>query len=164
MIATPLFPSVGQDRRRTVTIAAYQPDIAPNLGALIRLSVCMGVRLHVIEPCGFPFAPKAWARTAMDYADLADLVRHDGWEPFRAAVPGRIVALSAQAGTALWDHSFAPGDTVLLGRETAGLPEAVLADCDAALRIPIDPRARSLNIVAAAAIALGEAQRQAVRG
>jgi len=154
-------PTGGSHLHRSAQIVFVEPEIAANLGAGIRLGACLGAPVHVVEPCGFPFSPRAWARQAMDYADLVTLTRHDSYARFcDARGPGRRIALSARAETALWDFAFQPGDALLLGSESAGLPAEVLAGADAALRIPIAPRARSLNVVTAAAIALGEAVRQ----
>lgn len=144
-----------------VSLAAYQPDIAPNLGAMIRLCACFGAPLAVIEPCGFPFSVKALRRAAMDYADLAEIRRWDGWEAFLAGrPPGRLILLTTQGAAPLWEHRFAPGDCVMVGRESAGAPPEVHAAADARLYIPQKPPTRSLNVAMAAAIALAEARRQ----
>ena len=143
-----------------LSLALYQPDIAGNLGALMRLSACFGVPLHVIGPCGFPFSVRAVRRAAMDYAELAEIVDHDGWSAFDETRTGRLIAMTTRGATPLWDLSFRPGDTILMGQETAGLPEAVHLAADARIAIPIVPPARSLNMATAAAIALAEAVRQ----
>jgi tRNA (cytidine/uridine-2'-O-)-methyltransferase len=142
-------------------LALFQPDIAPNVGAILRLGACLGVPVHVIEPCGFPFSPHAWRRSAMDYADLATLQRHDSWETFLAErPPGRLIAMTTKGATSLWDFTFAPGDTLLMGCESAGLPDEVHAVVDARLLIPMQRGARSLNVAMTAAIAVAEAGRQ----
>ncbi len=142
-------------------LALYQPDIAPNVGAILRLGACLGVPVHVIEPCGFPFSPHAWRRSAMDYADLAELHRHNSWPAFQAERPlGRLIAMTTKAASSLWDFTFRPGDTILMGRESAGLPDEVHAAADARLLIPMQRQARSLNVAMAAAIAVAEAGRQ----
>lgn len=147
--------------RARISLALYQPDIAPNVGAVLRLGACLGVPVHVIEPCGFPFSPRAWRRQAMDYAHLAELQRHDSWAAFLAGRPkGRLVALTTKGAVSLWDFTFRPGDTLLLGRESVGLPEEVHAAAEARLAIPMQPGARSLNMAMAAAIAAAEAGRQ----
>ena len=144
-----------------IRLALFQPDIAPNVGAVLRLGACLGVPVHVIEPCGFPFSPKAWRRQAMDYADLAELHRHDSWDAFVAErPPGRLVAMTTKGADSLWEFRFEPGDTLLMGRESAGLPDAVHRAADARLLIPLQPGARSLNVAMAAAIAVAEAGRQ----
>lgn len=145
----------------SLRLAAFQPDIAQNLGAMIRLSACFSTPLDVIEPCGFPLSIKALRRTAMDYADIADITRHADWSAFaRDRPPGRLVLLTTQGATSLWDTVFQPGDTLLLGRESAGVPPEVHAAVDLRVAIPINPRTRSLNLATASAIALAEACRQ----
>lgn len=147
--------------RKTVSVALIAPDMAPNVGAIIRLTACFGVPLAVVEPCGFPFSPQAWRRQAMDYERHAAIDHLPGLGAFAAALPPRrAVALSAHGDIALPAFAFRPGDVLMLGSETAGLaPEArVLAT--ASLRIPMAPPARSLNVAQAAAIALFEALRQ----
>jgi tRNA (cytidine/uridine-2'-O-)-methyltransferase len=144
-------------------LALYQPDIPQNVGSLVRLAACFAVRLEIIEPCGFIFDERRMARVAMDYREHADLRRHSSWEAFSAArerEPGRLVLLTTKARTDLYDFAFAPSDVLLLGRESAGVPPDVAQGCDARLRIPIAAVARSLNVVQAAAVALGEAARQ----
>ncbi len=144
-----------------IRLALFQPDIALNVGATLRLGACLGVPVHVIEPCGFAFSPRAWRRSAMDYADLADLHRHDSWQSFQIErPPGRLIAMTTKAASNLWDFAFRPGDTILMGRESAGLPDAVHAAADARLLIPMQRQARSLNLAMAAAIAVAEAGRQ----
>ncbi len=141
-------------------IALYQPEIAGNVGAVMRLGACFGVAVDLIEPLGFAWDDKRVRRTAMDYIDHVEVVRHDGFEAFRAATPGRFVLLSTKAKTSLYDFAFAPDDILLLGQESAGVPKEVAATCDAALRIPIRFQVRSFNLATSAALALGEALRQ----
>jgi tRNA (cytidine/uridine-2'-O-)-methyltransferase len=144
-----------------IRLTLYQPDMAPNVGAVIRLGACLGVPVHVIEPCGFPFSPRAWRRQAMDYAELAEIHRHDSWEAFLAGRPGgRLVAMTTKGAVRLWDFAFRPGDTVLMGRESVGLPAEVHAAAGARVLIPMREGARSLNVAMAAAIAAAEAGRQ----
>ncbi|MEM9851599.1 MAG: TrmH family RNA methyltransferase [Pseudomonadota bacterium] len=142
-------------------LAAFQPDIPQNLGAMIRLSACFDTRLHIIEPCGFPLSLKALRRTAMDYADVAQMVRHPGWGAFLANHgPGRRILLTTAGDVDLWDFAFAAGDVLILGRESAGAPDFVHHAVEARVRVPIATATRSLNLVTAAAIALAEALRQ----
>ena len=146
---------------QTVNLALFQPDMAPNVGAILRLGACLGVPVHVIEPCGFAFSPLAWRRQAMDYADLARITRHDNWERFlEDRSPGRLIALTTKGAEPLWSFRFEPGDTLILGRESAGLPEEVHWAAEARVVIPMEARARSLNVGMAAAIASAEALRQ----
>lgn len=142
-------------------IALYEPDIPQNAGALFRLAACLGVAADVIEPCGFVLDDRRLRRVAMDYGPLAEVVRHASWEAFRRdRAPGRLVLLTTRADTFFSDFSFRPDDTLLLGRESAGVPSDVHDAADARLIVPMTPGARSLNVVTAAAIVLGEALRQ----
>jgi len=144
-------------------LAIFQPDIPQNLGSSIRLAACLGVALDIIEPCGFPLSDKALRRTALDYGDSVDLTRHTSWDAFLAAPArqtGRLVLFTTKAAAPHHAFAFQAHDTLLFGRESAGAPEAVHAAAQARLFIPIRPPARSLNVVAAAAIALAEGLRQ----
>ncbi|MEL6678265.1 MAG: tRNA (cytidine(34)-2'-O)-methyltransferase [Pseudomonadota bacterium] len=143
-------------------LAVFQPDIAANLGAMIRTAACFGCPVDVIEPCGFPFSVKALRRAAMDYADLAEVTRHDDWSAYLAArEPGaRLVLLSTRGTVPLWQHRFLPTDTLLMGRESAGVPDVVHDAANATVAIPLPGGGRSLNVSVAAGIALAEATRQ----
>lgn len=142
-------------------LCAYQPDFPHNLGGLIRLGVCFGAAIDVVEPCGFPFSTKAARVSGLDYVDKARIDRHASWAAFVAGrAPGRLVLLTTSGDAVLWEAALQPEDTLVLGRETAGAPPDVHAAADLRLRIPLRGDARSLNVVAAAAIALGEAERQ----
>jgi tRNA (cytidine/uridine-2'-O-)-methyltransferase len=144
-------------------LALFQPDIPQNLGAAIRLAGCMGVGLDVIEPCAFPLGDRAVRRAALDYAPLTQILRHADFAAFLAhpaRAEGRLVLLTTASAVNLYRFAFAPGDTLLLGRESAGVPPQVHAAVQARLRIPMADGARSLNVVNAAAMALGEALRQ----
>lgn len=143
-------------------LALFQPDIPQNLGAAMRLAACMGVPLDVIEPCGFPLSDAAIRRAALDYGGLGEVVRHTGWTAFRGAggPPRRLVLFTTRGATPLPGFAFTAEDTLLFGRESAGVPDEVHAAADAHVVIPLAPGARSLNVVTAAAMALGEALRQ----
>ena len=141
-------------------IALYRPEIAGNVGAVLRLGACFGVGVDLIEPMGFAWDDRRVRRTAMDYIDAVEVPRHPDWPSFRAARPGRLVLLTTKATISLYDAGFAPDDILLLGQESAGVPEDVAGQCALALRIPIRREVRSLNLATAAAIALGEALRQ----
>lgn len=146
-----------------VRLALYQPDIPQNLGASLRLAACLGVAVDIIEPCGFPLTDKALRRTAMDYGENVETVRHDGWSAFldsKRSSPGRIVLFTTKGAVTLDSHAFQPGDTLLFGRESAGVPDDVHAAADARVRIALSPGARSLNVSMSAGIALWEALRQ----
>jgi tRNA (cytidine/uridine-2'-O-)-methyltransferase len=143
-----------------IRIALYQPDMPGNVGTIARLAACFGVGLDIVEPCGFPLSDKRLARAAMDYAEAAEIVRHPDWDAFRAARPGRLVLMTTRGGARLPEARFAPGDTLLMGSESGGVPDAVHAAADLAVRIPLAAGARSLNVAVAAGIALAEALRQ----
>ncbi|MCP5433427.1 MAG: tRNA (cytidine(34)-2'-O)-methyltransferase [Alphaproteobacteria bacterium] len=147
-------------------LALYEPDIPQNLGAILRLAACLEVPLDVIGPCGFPFDDRRVRRGALDYGARAELVRHASFADFLARPEreaGALVLLTTQADRAHIDYRFSAGDTLLMGRESAGVPVDVHQRAEARLRIPIAPGLRSLNVATAAAIALGEALRQ-IRG
>lgn len=142
-------------------IGLFQPDIAQNAASLIRLGACLGVPVDIVEPCGFVFSDRGFRRAGMDYLDQADVTRHISWHAYlRDRRPGRIVLLTTRAGEAYTAFAFRPGDTLLLGRESAGVPEDVHARADARLRIPLRTGLRSINVAQAGAMVLGEALRQ----
>ena len=142
-------------------LVAYQPDIAPNLGAMIRLSACMNVPLDIIEPCGFPLSIKSLKRAAMDYADIADLTQHNSWDEFcRNKQTGRTVLMTTKATDIIWDFSFQPADHIIMGRESAGVPDEVHEFVDARIKLPMFGQARSLNVAMSAAMAVSEGLRQ----
>ena len=142
-------------------LALFQPDIPQNLGAFIRLSAGLGVPLDIIEPCGFPVDDKRIRRAAMDYYDLVTIVRHASWAAFcRNRPAGRLVLLTTAGADRLPEAVFRPDDILLMGRESAGVPEDVHAAADLRVRIPLQAGARSLNVALAAAMVLSEALRQ----
>jgi tRNA (cytidine/uridine-2'-O-)-methyltransferase len=141
-------------------IALYQPDQPGNVGAVLRLGACLGVAVDLIEPMGFEWDDKRVRRTAMDYIDEVEIVRHADFTAFRAARPERLVLLSTKGERSPYEFAFDVGDVLLLGKESGGVPTGVAAECDAIVRIPIRPQVRSLNLATAAALGLGEALRQ----
>jgi len=127
------------------------------------LAACLGVAVDIIEPCGFPLTDKALRRAAMDYGEMVDVSRHDGWAAFldsRRKTAGRLVLFTTRGEASLSGFRFEAGDCLLFGRESAGAPEEVHATADARLRIPLHSGARSLNVAMAAGIALWEALKQ----
>ena len=146
-------------------LALFQPDIPQNAGNMMRLAACLGVGLDIIEPCGFVLDDRRLRRAGMDYCRDLDLRRHESWDAFEgwrrgAAPPPRLIALTTKGERAYVDFTFAPGDILLVGRESAGLPDPVHAAADARLAIPMAAGLRSLNVATAAAMVLGEALRQ----
>ena len=144
----------------TLRLALYQPDIPQNCGTLLRLGACLGVPLDIIEPCGFVLSDRQLKRAGMDYIDLASLSRHQDYAAFRQALPGRMLLLTTAGDCPYHAFSFKAGDTLLLGRESAGVPQEVHDEADARLVIPLQAGRRSLNVAVAGAMVLGEALRQ----
>ena len=141
-------------------LALFEPDIAGNVGTLLRLAACMGVGVDLIEPMGFPWSDRALARAGMDYAAAASVTRHADWAAFEARVAGRVVLLTTRAAVPLPEARFRVDDVLLLGSESAGVPNEVHARADLAVRVPMREGLRSLNVAVAGAMVLGEALRQ----
>ena len=141
-------------------LALYQPDIPQNLGTMLRLAACLNVGVDIIEPCGFPLDDKRIKRAGMDYLAAIDFSRHKSWNDFLSLKSGRVILMSTKSSTSLLHFEFRASDILLLGRESAGVPETVHAECDKRLLIPMAKGKRSLNVAVAAAIALGEGLRQ----
>jgi tRNA (cytidine/uridine-2'-O-)-methyltransferase len=144
-------------------LALYQPDQAGNVGTIVRLAACLGVPLDIVEPCGFPLSDRALRRAGMDYAELAAVTRHSGWEAFERSLEGRLVLFTTSAALPLPEAEFDAADTLLFGSESSGAPKEVHARAGLRVRIPQVPGTRSLNLAVAAGIGLGEALRQTRR-
>ena len=142
-------------------IALFEPEIAGNVGAILRLGACMGAAVDLIEPMGFLWEDRRVRRTAMDYIDHVIIARHAGFDAFKASIGSRrLVLFTTKSDQSAYDFAFMPDDVLLFGKESAGVP-AVIADvCHAQLRIPMRPQVRSMNLATSAALALGEALRQ----
>ena len=143
-------------------LALFEPDIPQNTGALLRLAACLGVAVDVIEPLGFLMDDRRLRRAVLDYQAQLQLCRHASWTAFVAArdPASRLILMTTSGGVALHRFAFAADDTILLGRETAGVPEGVHRAAFARVAIPLRRPARSLNVALAGAIALAEALRQ----
>lgn len=142
-------------------IALYEPEIAGNVGAVMRLGACLGVAVDLIEPLGFEWDDKRVRRTAMDYVDHVQVARHASFDAYLPLIGGaRLVLLTTKAESSLYDFAFEPDDILLFGKESAGVPPEVADRCDERVRIPIRAEVRSFNLASAAAMALGEALRQ----
>ncbi|KTF68486.1 tRNA (cytidine(34)-2'-O)-methyltransferase [Sphingomonas sp. HT-1] len=141
-------------------IALFQPEIAGNVGTILRLAACLGAAVDLIEPMGFPWGDRARKRAAMDYDTASEVVRHADWEAFEAQVPARLVLFTTRGGIRLPQARFEPGDTLLFGSESSGVPDHVHARADLGVRIPIRAELRSLNLAVATGIGLAEALRQ----
>lgn len=141
-------------------IALFEPEIAGNVGAVMRLGACLGLPVELIEPLGFTWDDRRVRRTAMDYIDHVEVRRHPDFAAFRAACPGRVVLFTTKGDGRLHDFSFEAGDILLFGKESGGVPTTLALDCDARLRIPQRREVRSFNLATAATLAAGEALRQ----
>ena len=147
-------------------LALFQPDIPQNTGTLLRLGACLDVALDIIEPCGFIFNEKAMRRAGMDYLEQVSYRRHNSWQDFlafRQEHPeeyGRLVLMTTHASNPYTEFSFEKNDIILMGRESAGVPQEVHETVDARLLIPMNKNARSINMAVSAAMVLGEGLRQ----
>jgi tRNA (cytidine/uridine-2'-O-)-methyltransferase len=142
-------------------LALYQPDIPQNTGAMLRLAACFGLGVDVILPAGFIFDDKRMRRAGMDYIDQVEITRHTAWEAYsESRKAGRLLLLTTKGDRVYTDFAYAADDTLLVGRESSGVPPEVAAAADARLVIPMRPGLRSLNVAMAAAIVTGEAVRQ----
>lgn len=142
-------------------IALFEPEIAGNVGAVLRLGACLGAGVDLIEPLGFDWDDRRVRRTAMDYIDHVDFTRHADFAEFRASVgPGRLVLFTTKSSQSAYEFRFRSDDILLFGKESGGVPLSVAEACDARVRIPMRQQVRSLNLATSAALALGEALRQ----
>jgi tRNA (cytidine/uridine-2'-O-)-methyltransferase len=150
-------------RTAPLTVALYQPDIPQNTGTILRMCACLGLTAAIIEPAGFLASDKHFRRAGMDYLAHVEIARYPHWaafEAWRRANGRRLVLLTTKARLAYTAFSFLPGDILLFGRESAGVPAKVHTAADARLVIPLKPPMRSLNVAVAAAMVAGEATRQ----
>lgn len=146
-------------------LALYQPDIPQNTGTMLRMAACLDVAVDIIEPCGFVLNDKRMKRSGMDYLDQTELVRHTSWDAFNhrrleSTQPKRLILLSTKAAKTYTNFNFQPDDILMLGRESAGVPDDVHQAVDHSVLIPMATGVRSLNIAVSAAMVLGEALRQ----
>ncbi|MDL2351341.1 MAG: tRNA (cytidine(34)-2'-O)-methyltransferase [Pseudomonadota bacterium] len=142
-------------------IALFEPEIAGNVGAILRLGACLGAAVDLIEPMGFEWDDRRVRRTAMDYIDHVTVARHASFDAFSAAIGSRrLVLFTTKSQQSLFDFQFMADDVLLFGKESAGVPVAVAEVCHARVCIPMRPQVRSMNLALSAAIALGEALRQ----
>jgi tRNA (cytidine/uridine-2'-O-)-methyltransferase len=151
-----------------LTLALYQPDIPQNAGTMLRACACLGVEAAIIGPAGFPITDSAFRRAGMDYLDQVKIARHVSFEAFQAWRLGRaamgesrrLILLSTRASGSYVACKYRSGDILLVGRESAGVPDDVFAAADLSVKIPMQPGVRSLNVAVSAAMVMGEALRQ----
>lgn len=144
-------------------LAIYQPDIPQNTGTMLRLCACLGVAADIVDPAGFPWSEAAFRRAGMDYLEQVEITRHADFAAFdsaRRAAGARLVLLTTGGSVPHHDFAYREGDVLMVGRESAGVPDAVHAAADARIRIPMRAGLRSLNVALSAAIVLSEALRQ----
>lgn len=139
----------------------YEPEIAGNVGAVLRLCACLGVGVDLIEPMGFEWDDRRVRRAAMDYIDHVEIRRHAGFAEFQDTLgSARLVLFTTKATRSAYDCTYRPDDVLLFGKESAGVPQAVADACGQRVRLPMRSEVRSLNVATSAAIALSEALRQ----
>jgi tRNA (cytidine/uridine-2'-O-)-methyltransferase len=144
-----------------IEIALFQPDIAANAATIMRMAACLSLKVRIIEPAGFTWSDSSLRRAGMDYLEKTDLVRDSSWDAFRGATAGRrLVLLTTKAALPYTAATFTPADILLLGRESAGVPQAVHDAANISVTVPMQPGLRSLNVALACAMVTGEALRQ----
>ncbi|MGJ0392367.1 MAG: tRNA (cytidine(34)-2'-O)-methyltransferase [Methylocystis sp.] len=152
-----------------LALALYQPDIPQNAGTMLRMCACLGVEAAIIGPAGFPVTDAAFRRAGMDYLELVTIRRHASFDAFQnwrlqtwkaSGERRRLILLSTRATLSYAACKYESGDILMVGRESAGVPDEVFAAADLAVTIPMQPQARSLNVAVAAAMVVGEALRQ----
>lgn len=142
-------------------IALFEPEIAGNVGAILRLGACLGAAVDLIEPMGFAWNDRRVRRTAMDYIDHVAIARHANFDAFRTSIAARrLILFTTKSQSSAYDFTFMPDDVLLFGKESAGVPAAIAEACDARVRLPMRSQVRSMNLASAAALAIGEALRQ----
>lgn len=142
-------------------IALFEPEIAGNVGAILRLGACLGTAVDLIEPMGFEWDDRRVRRAAMDYINHVTIARHASFDAFRATIRSRrLVLFTTKSRQSAYDFDFMAEDVLLFGKESGGVPTAIAEACDARVRIPMRPQVRSMNLATSAALALGEALRQ----
>ena len=145
---------------KNISLSLYQPDIPQNVGAAMRLCACLGIDLNIIEPCGFPWKEREFRKVGMDYVDLVTVNRFSSWNDFCNRFDGRVILMTTKGSIPYTDFEFKDGDTLLAGRESVGVPDDVHTVVDARVLIPMNGKARSMNIINACAMITGEALRQ----
>ena len=144
-----------------ISIALYKPDIPQNTASILRLCACLGLKMHIIEPCGFNLNDSRFKRVIMDYKNQSSIIRYDNFKDLlKKNKKSRVILLSTKAKKSLFKFNFKKNDIILLGRESKGVPENVHSELKNKLRIPISNKTRSLNVAAAASISAAEALRQ----
>ena len=144
-----------------ISIALYKPDIPQNTASILRLCACFGLKMHIIEPCGFNLNDTRFKRVIMDYINQSSIIRYENFkELLNKNKKSRVILLSTKAKMSLFKFNFRKHDIILLGRESKGVPENIHRELNNKLKIPISNNTRSLNVAVAASISAAEALRQ----
>lgn len=144
-----------------ISIALYKPDIPQNTASILRLCACLGLKIHIIEPCGFNLNDSRFKRVVMDYINESSIIRYENFKKLLVEnKKSRIILMSTKAKKSLFKFKFKKNDIILLGRESKGVPEYLHKEIKNKLKVPISARARSLNVTVAASISAAEALRQ----
>ena len=144
-----------------ISIALYKPDIPQNTASILRLCACLGLKMHIIEPCGFNLNDSRFKRVIMDYIDKSSIIRYGNFKELLVKnKKSRIILMSTKAKKSLFKFKFKSSDIILLGRESKGVPDYVHEEVKNILKIPISPNVRSLNVAVTASISAAEALRQ----
>ena len=142
-------------------IALYKPDIPQNTAAIIRLSACFNLKLHIIEPCGFNLNDSRFKRVVMDYIGLSKIIRYEDFKSFKKKnINSRLILMTTKAEKPYYKFKFRKTDILLFGRESAGVPEKIHALIKNKLKVPINKKTRSLNVAMTVAITISEALKQ----
>lgn len=146
--------------KKNISLTLFQPDIPQNVGAAMRLCACLGIRLNLIEPFGFAWKEKEFRRSGMDYIDQVEVMRFESWNKFREMHDGRIILMTTKGSISYTDFEYQEGDTLMAGRESAGVPEYVHNIVEGRVLIPMRGVARSMNVINASSMIIGEVLRQ----
>ncbi len=147
-------------------IALYQPEIAGNVGSIIRSAVCFDAELHIIEPCGFPFDMKRVRKSALDYIDHAKIILHNSFEEFYQQIKAQnmnLVLASSKASKEYQNFDYSKNDILLFGNESSGVPKKVGDLCDEKIKIATSDNARCLNLAISCAVILSRAKLDSCR-
>ena len=144
-----------------ISIALYKPDIPQNTASILRLCACLGLKIHIIEPCGFNLKDSRFKRVIMDYINQSSIIKYNNFKELLSKnKKSRVILMSTKAKKSLFKFDFKKNDIILLGRESKGVPENVHREIKNKLKIPISNKTRSLNVAVAASISAAEALRQ----
>jgi tRNA (cytidine/uridine-2'-O-)-methyltransferase len=144
-----------------INIVLYKPDIPQNTGAIVRLSACLNLKIHIVEPCGFNLDDSRFKKVAMDYAILGQIVRYPDFENFvKKNLKSRIILMTTKSKKMYHHFKFKKNDFILFGRESAGVPNEIHKKIKDKLKVPLSGKARSLNVAMTVAIVATEALKQ----